>query len=103
MLKNIYRLQLAYCGADMAFADMIPSVPPSPPPPSPHPPLFIPLPPSLFFIRQALTASVFFSDTSLNYELIRCSTALLAGCMLTACNSDVCMCASGTVNTLCFV
>ena len=36
--------------------------------------------------RKALTASVFFSDTSHNYELIRCSAALFAGCMLIICN-----------------
>ena len=41
---------------------------------------------SLFFIRiRRWTTSVFFSDASHNYELIRCSAALFAGCLLIIC------------------
>ena len=34
----------------------------------------------------SLSLSLFFSDASHNYELIRCSAALFAGCMLIICN-----------------
>ena len=46
-------------------------------------------------------ASVFFSHISHNYELIRFSAALFAGCMLIICNWMMYgMCSSGAVNTL---